>query len=171
MNPINLRTLATSIGVGISNTALTFAGSAWRPFSDITWPINGNSLRRRFTLSWFNLMFCTSALRSGNCCHDLSVLLPLQTPRQKSRYHHEWLIHQPWEFLGIPRKLGIQLAGVICIIGNFWEFLGIRNSQKTGNSVRKGRGGVVFCSLPCQLFSVCNPFSFLPNMRGSQAPP
>ena len=35
-----------------------------------------------------------------------------------------------WEFLGIPRKLGIQFARVICIIGNFWEFLGIpRNSQ------------------------------------------
>ena len=44
-----------------------------------------------------------------------------------------------WEFLGIPRKLGIQFARVICIIGNFWEFLGIpRNSQKTGNSVPEG---------------------------------
>ena len=34
-----------------------------------------------------------------------------------------------WEFLGIPRRLGIQFARVICIIGNFWE---------TGNSVCKG---------------------------------
>ena len=76
------------------------------------------------------------------------------------------------EFLGIPIKLGIRLARVICIIGNFWEFLGIRNSQKTGNSVRVGgRGwGWYFVPCPASLFSVCNPFSFLPNMRGSQAP-
>ena len=30
-----------------------------------------------------------------------------------------------WEFLRIPRKLGIQFTRVICIIGNFWEFQGI----------------------------------------------
>ena len=36
------------------------------------------------------------------------------------------------EFLGIPRKLGIQFARAICIIGSFQEFLGIGIPRKLG---------------------------------------
>ena len=56
-SPINLRTLVTSVRVGISSTAFPFAGSGLSPFSDIKWPMKVTSLRRNFTFSLLSFTF------------------------------------------------------------------------------------------------------------------